>query len=115
MAASRTAACRPAGRTMAMPRPAARRVARATLSSTGREVNRLECWKVLAIPALALAWSGRPVTSRPSKLIRPAVGRRLPVTSANRVDLPAPLGPMTACRAPAATDSETPSRATSDP
>ena len=46
---------------------------------------------------------------------RPASGRIVPAISLNRVDLPAPFGPIRACRAPAATARSTPSTALSAP
>src|SRR5690349_25059666 len=43
-----------------------------------------------------MTWGGRPAISWPSKQIRPASGRRNPLTRLNSVVLPAPFGPMSA-------------------
>ena len=42
-----------------------------------------------------------PARSRPSTVIRPVVGRYMPVSSLIRVDLPAPFSPTTATVVPA--------------
>src|ERR1700733_16080993 len=47
--------------------------------------------------------AGAPVTSRPSNSMRPACGSRLPVIRLNRVDLPAPFGPITPKASPRGT------------
>src|ERR1043166_9009063 len=46
---------------------------------------------------------GTPVMSRPSRKTSPAVGWRWPVIRLNRVDLPAPFGPITAAIWPSGT------------
>src|SRR5215468_83795 len=48
---------------------------------------------------------------RPSRTMRPPLGRRLPANRLNIVVLPAPLGPMRPAISPRATDSDTPSTA----
>src|ERR1051325_3180672 len=61
-------------------------------------------------------WCGaRPVMSRPSRKIAPAVGRSTPVRRLISVVLPAPFGPISAWRAPFWTASETSSVATMPP
>src|ERR1043165_591459 len=61
-------------------------------------------------------WCGaRPVMSRPSRKILPAVGRSTPVNRLMSVVLPAPFGPIRAWRAPFWTASETLSVATMPP
>jgi hypothetical protein len=55
------------------------------------------------------------VTSRPSNDTLPVEARSTPVTSLNNVDLPAPLGPIRAWRAPGATSRSTPATALSAP
>src|SRR5215475_9335760 len=55
------------------------------------------------------------VISLPSKRTRPAAATAVPVMALNKVVLPAPLGPMTARRAPASSVIETPSTAFSAP
>src|SRR5262249_39861090 len=54
-----------------------------------------------------MACGGSPVTSSPSRTIRPAVGRSTPVKQLKNVDLPAPFGPMTARTSPGATAIDT--------
>jgi hypothetical protein len=56
-----------------------------------------------------------PLTSRPLKLTRPALGRRTPVRRLMRVDLPAPFGPMIETNSPAPTLRLTPSSAQNFP
>src|SRR3954462_9959035 len=53
-----------------------------------------------------------PVISRPSSSTWPLSGRRWPVIRLNRVDLPAPLGPITAAICRVSTVSETSETAT---
>ena len=50
-------------------------------------------------------------TRSPSKRTSPASGTRMPARQCSRVDLPEPLGPMTARISPAATDTSAPRRA----
>src|SRR6476620_5305111 len=60
----------------------------------------LVCWNERLIPMRQMRCGAAPVMSRPASHTRPASGRRCPVMMLNRVDFPAPLGPMTAaiCR-----------------
>ena len=50
-------------------------------------------------------------TRRPSKTTSPASGVRIPARQCSRVDLPAPLGPITATTSPAPTATSAPRRA----
>ena len=52
------------------------------------------------MPIAARLWAGRRVISTPSKTIRPAEGRRIPVRMLKYVVLPAPFGPMMARHSP---------------
>ena len=73
-----------------MPRP--------TLSSTVKWANRLFSWKTMETGRSAGASA---VTSRPPMRMRPEAGASKPATRLSSVDLPEPLGPMTAVIAPA--------------
>src|SRR5437773_4446945 len=55
------------------------------------------------------------VRSRPSSRIEPRLTRTIPVAARSRVDLPAPLGPMSAAMSPRATETETPCRTCTRP
>ena len=72
------------------------RAARATFSRTERARKMLVTWKVYTMPASARRHAGVRVMSRPSKRIRPALGRTRPQTMPTSVVLPAPFGPMIA-------------------
>jgi hypothetical protein len=52
-------------------------------------------WKVFAIPSRLIASVAVPPMSRPLNRTRPVVGVWSPETTLNKVDLPAPLGPIT--------------------
>src|ERR1700733_12706264 len=61
-------------------------------------------------------WCGTsPVMSRPPRMMLPAVGRSTPVSRLITVVLPAPFGPINACRAPFSIDNETSCAATIPP
>src|SRR5262245_10226084 len=62
-----------------------------------------------------MACGGSPVMSSSYRRTRPEVGRSTPVRQLNRVDFPAPFGPMTARISPGATASETWLRAVRPP
>src|SRR5437660_5921505 len=79
------------------------------------EPNSSRRWKVRPTPSRARVWGRRAVISRPSMLTWPRFGRWNPVTTLNRVVLPAPLGPMRPVTAPALDSSETPPRACTPP
>src|SRR5437879_3043985 len=59
--------------------------------------------------------AGRPPTSSPRNLIRPALGARSPDSRFKNVVLPAPFGPITACTPPARKARLTPSTAVNPP
>src|SRR5579864_893738 len=82
----------PAPATGALPRP--KRRPTSTLSSTDRVRKGRGTWWVRTMPWRTAAKAGAPVRSRPSKTMRPAVGRRAPARTASRVVLPAPFGPI---------------------
>ena len=60
----------------------------------------LVCWNERLIPMRQMRCGAALVMSRPASHTRPASGRRCPVMMLNRVDFPAPLGPMTAAICP---------------
>src|SRR3546814_8473287 len=68
-----------------------------------------ETWKVRPSPRRARRATGQPVTSSPSSTTRPASGLRPPASWAIRVDLPAPLGPISAWISPGSTARSMPS------
>ena len=55
-----------------------------------------DIWKVRPNPSLARPATDRPETSRPSSHTSPSSCASWPATCATRVDLPAPLGPISA-------------------
>ncbi len=69
----------------------------------------------MAMPRRARASAGMPVTSLPSKRMRPARGGCRPVSARSSVVLPAPLAPMSASTSPAASDRPTPEMAWKSP
>jgi hypothetical protein len=72
-------------------------------------------WNVRATPS-AVIWSGRLlVTSLPSKITLPSVGRYRPVNMLKNVVLPAPFGPMIVAIVRGGTWNDTPSTAVSPP
>src|SRR5882672_6496623 len=82
------------------------------MDSVGKMLVR---WKERAMPRWAILCGGVPAMSRPSKMMRPAVGASCPVSRLKKVVLPAPLGPITACRAPSWTSRVTALTAVSAP
>src|SRR6478672_3470980 len=102
------------------PRNCQRRTSRAwaamrTFSRTVRAGKMWQSWKVRAIPFCATSCTGIPVTSSPAKITCPALGLSTLVIRLNTVDLPAPLGPMTARISPGSTDRSMPSTAARAP
>src|SRR5262249_25597489 len=78
-------------------------------------MNTLLLWKVLPTPSRAIC-SGRAwATGAPRNEIVPAEGASSPERRLIRVDLPAPLGPMSAWISSACSSSETRSTATTPP
>src|SRR5262245_2671429 len=86
-----------------------------TFSSTVAPGRMLVIWYERATPCRDTRFGGSPVMSCPSNTIRPLVGRSTPVRQLKNVDLPAPLGPMTARISPRRTATETLLSAASPP
>src|SRR5581483_1488874 len=82
-----------------------------TFSNTVSLAKMLVRWNERPIPIRQMRCGAAPVMSRPLSSTRPASGDRWPVMRLKRVDLPAPLGPMTAAISPRATERLTPSTA----
>ena len=72
-------------------------------SNTDKRMNRLLTWKLRASPMRLISKGLRPVMSCPCSRICPLLAPKRPLIRLNRVDLPAPLGPMIATRSPART------------
>ncbi len=72
-------------------------------------------WNERATPACAMRGAEVPVTGRPSSVIVPEVGGSSPESRLTSVDLPAPLGPITACSSPRLSAIETSRTAASPP
>src|SRR3982751_5297169 len=72
-------------------------------------------WKVRTMPAAQIWCGGRPVMSRPAKVMRPESGWWKPAMAANSVVLPAPLGPIRPTISPWRTSSEAVSTALRPP
>ncbi len=83
-----------------------------TLSSTESPGNGLTIWKVRPMPRRHTASGVNPSMRTPANVTVPSSGARAPAIMANRVVLPAPLGPITAKISPAATSKLTWSTAT---
>ena len=86
-----------------------------TLSSTLNAGKTLVFWNVRTIPRRAIAEGRSPVSTAPSYMIWPPVGRRYPVIALNAVVLPAPFGPMTLVIEPGRTSKDTLSSAVTPP
>src|SRR5262249_35044708 len=67
------------------------------------------------MPRWATPCGSVPAMSRPSKMIRPAVGECCPVSRLKKVVFPAPLGPITECSEPSSTSIVTALTAVSPP
>src|SRR5579871_861460 len=76
------------------------------LSSTDMDSKVSGTWKLRASPRWARSSGGLPVTSTPAKCTVPEVGGKSPVRQLNRVDLPAPLGPIRPRMSPSSTATE---------
>src|SRR6185436_17950892 len=85
---------------IATPRRSA--TASATLSSTGRLRNSVVTWKVRPRPRRTRTDCGARVTSSPPSRIWPLLGASAPISMLTKVVLPAPFGPISACRSPGA-------------
>jgi hypothetical protein len=68
----------------------------------------LVIWKLLDNPLRLIRCASRPVMSSPCRAMRPELTGKRPLIRLNRVDLPAPFGPMMACRSSLAIDRFTP-------
>ena len=68
-----------------------------------------------ATPARSMISGGRPVTSRPSTVTRPSLGTWSPAIARSRVDLPAPLAPISATSSPARIVNDTSRSACTEP
>src|ERR1700675_4933483 len=86
-----------------------------TFSSTVAPGRILVIWYERATPCRETRFGGSPVMSCPSNTMRPLVGRSTPVRQLKKVDLPAPLGPMTARISPCFTATDTLLRAARPP
>src|SRR5918998_6528771 len=62
------------------------------------------------MPAWRASWGDRKCTSRPSRKTCPESGINAPVNALIKVDLPAPLSPMTARTSPGCRSTSTPSK-----
>ena len=72
-------------------------------SRTVIEANVAVTWNVRPTPSRAIVCGESPINARPAKAALPRSGASWPSRTLNKVVLPAPLGPMTATRSPAAT------------
>src|ERR1041384_3737542 len=68
----------------------------------------LVIWKLRDRPMRLIRYGGRAGIGVPFSSMLPLETARRAETRLNRVDLPAPLGPMRACRSPAGTSRSTP-------
>ncbi len=95
--------------------------AKATISAIRRSTSRRDSPSSMPLmttfsrPVIS-GWKPAPssisAVTRPSTATVPEVGRRIPLASLSSVDLPEPLGPITATASPGATSRSMPSRAT---
>src|SRR5829696_4953227 len=86
-----------------------------TLSRTVMPLKIVVSWNVLTTPMRATTCGASPEIRAPLKRTSPALGRRNEEISLNRVDLPAPFGPMTERISPSRTEKDTSLTATSPP
>src|SRR6476646_2720022 len=84
-------------------------------SRTLRRANGCVSWKVRTMPWRQMLCGARPVTSRPPKRTLPESGTTKPFSAANRLVLPAPLGPINPAIEPSATSRLAPSSARTPP
>src|SRR5262249_15110236 len=89
--------------------PACAWTASATLSRAEKSRKMLVTWNERARPRRARCGVSSRVTSSSAKRIEPASDRRSPASWPMNVVLPAPFGPMIACRSPGATARAMPS------
>jgi hypothetical protein len=81
-------------------RPSRSQIASTTDSSTVKPGNSVLIWNVRVMPALDARELRHCVIRSSSKKTSPALGGSAPVSKLMNVVLPAPLGPINACRAP---------------
>src|SRR5207237_8672923 len=81
-------------------RPPPNSAATERFSNTERCSNGNGIWNERPMPARHRASADRCVMSLPSRMMRPESGRTIPVMRLNRLDLPAPFGPMTPSASP---------------
>src|SRR5712691_750116 len=105
----------PASRHQSRPLPSRSEIATPSVSSGVRSANNWLIWNVRAMPSRTRSCGFKSVMSRPSSMMRPALGLSTPVRRLTSVVLPAPLGPINAWRAPRSTLSETLLAATMPP
>src|SRR5712691_504257 len=86
-----------------------------TFSRADSRAKSAVSWNVRDTPRWQTSWDVSPASDSPLKLTVPAVGASTPVSTLNSVDLPAPLGPMTARISPRSTLIDTRSTATRAP
>ena len=86
-----------------------------TLSRTVMPLKIVVSWNVRTTPLRAAMWGASPEIRSPRSSTSPALGRRNDEISLNRVDLPAPFGPMTETISPSRTAKEMLSTATRPP
>src|SRR5690349_18064452 len=99
-------------RSRASPRCAWRRKAPTmTFSRMVMSSNVAGIWKVRPMPRRACASAGALVTSLPSNAMRPADGTMSPAMQLKKVDLPAPLGPISPTISPCVTCRSAPATA----
>ncbi len=89
-------------------------MAMTTFSSVVSSGNTRATWNDRPKPRRTRFHSGIRVTSCPSKRTVPESAKTSPLSTLNRVVLPAPLGPMTAKVSPSATATSTPFRTFTD-
>ena len=84
-------------------------------SQTDSAGNRLVIWKERANPCFTTCSAGRPAIGVVSRTMRPASGANMPEMVLNRVVLPAPFGPISACSLRSASVRSTPATAVNPP
>src|SRR5690606_4724005 len=90
-----------------LPRPRRSPMTAVRVSNGVRVSKSWLIWKVRTKPRAERLCTGSEVMSWPSRWMVPLDGRRTPVNKLTKVVLPAPFGPIKACRAPLTRFSET--------
>ncbi len=99
----------------AAPSPRRSETTRAIISSGVMAPKSWLIWKVRAMPRFTRASRFSAVMSSPPSSTFPALGFSTPVRRLTKVVLPAPLGPISACRAPRSSRNDTSSVAVMPP